>query len=65
MFQLSRKLKILMQKKDTWYRFVAPVEMHVDCSLCKLVHGVEHLHCSECLQLENCQSIWCCESLCI
>ncbi len=47
MFQLTKKLKHLMQKKDTWCTFVVPIGICVDCSLYKLVHGIEYLHCSE------------------
>jgi hypothetical protein len=46
-FHLIIKLKHLMQKKDTRYKCVLPMGIHVACFLYKLVHGVEHLHCFE------------------
>jgi len=45
-FHLIIKLKHLMQK-DTKYKCVVPMGIHVACFLCKLIHGAEYLHCFE------------------
>jgi hypothetical protein len=37
----------LIQKQDTKYQKVIPVEICVGCTLCKLVHGANLLACSE------------------
>jgi hypothetical protein len=45
-FHLTIKLKHLMQK-DTKYRFVIHVGIHVACSSYKLIHGAKCLQCNE------------------
>ncbi len=45
--QLIEKLKLLMQKKDATYCYAILVTIRIACSLYKLVHKIEYLHCNE------------------
>lgn len=45
--QLTERLRPLIGKKDTRYRFAIPVGIRVACSLYKLAHAADYLQCSE------------------
>jgi len=47
LFNIVNKLKPLITKKDTMYRFAIPIEVRVACVIHKLSHGSNMLTCNE------------------
>jgi len=47
LFNIVNKLKPLITKKDTKYRFAIPIEIRVACVIHKLFHGSNMLTCNE------------------
>jgi hypothetical protein len=45
--QLTMKLKSMMEKKNTTFRFAVLMSICVACNLYKLVHASQYLHCFE------------------
>jgi hypothetical protein len=51
--QLTMKLKSMMEKKNTKFRFVMPMNICVACTLYKLVHAFQYFHCFEFFAIKN------------